>query len=106
MASAWQNSMPLPTSWRSRVGTRRLASPSWKPWPRACRWWRSIREGPPICSTPASGPWRPPGDPVDFADKLARVLMDKSLAQQCRAYVAEYFSWDKTFRKLLTVYDH
>lgn len=47
-----------------------------------------------------------PGDPVDFADKLARVLMDKSLTQQCRAYVAEYFSWDKTFMKLLTVYEH
>ena len=47
-----------------------------------------------------------PGDPVDFADKLACVLMDKSLAQQCRAYVAEYFSWDKTFMKLLTVYEH
>ncbi len=46
-----------------------------------------------------------PGDPVDFADKLARVLEDKSLAEQCRAYVAEYFSWDKTFIKLLTIYD-
>ena len=32
-----------------------------------------------------------PGDPVDFADKLARVLLDKSLAEQCRTYVAEHF---------------
>ena len=47
-----------------------------------------------------------PGDPVDFADKLARVLVDKSLSQQCRAYVAEYFSWDKTFMKLLTIYEN
>ena len=47
-----------------------------------------------------------PGDPVDFADKLARVLLDKSLPQQCRAYVAEYFSWDKTFIKLLTIYEN
>src|SRR5262249_30379246 len=47
-----------------------------------------------------------PGDPVDFANKLVQVLGDKSLAQQGRAYVAEYFSWDKTFTKLLTVYDH
>jgi alpha-1,6-mannosyltransferase len=47
-----------------------------------------------------------PGDPVDFADKLARVLLDKSLARQCRTYVAEHFSWDKTFLKLLTIYDN
>jgi glycosyltransferase involved in cell wall biosynthesis len=47
-----------------------------------------------------------PGDPVDFAEKLARVLLDKSLSQQCRAYVAEHFSWDKTFIKLLTIYDN
>ena len=47
-----------------------------------------------------------PGDPVDFADKLARVLVDKSLAKQCRTYVAEHFSWDKTFLKLLTIYDN
>jgi len=47
-----------------------------------------------------------PGDPVDFADKLARVLLDKSLAAQCRTYVAEHFSWDKTFLKLLTIYDN
>ena len=46
-----------------------------------------------------------PGDPVDFANQLARVLRDKSLAEQCRAYVAEYFSWDKTFMKLLAVYE-
>jgi hypothetical protein len=43
---------------------------------------------------------------VDFADKLARVLLDKSLAEQCRTYVAEHFSWDKTFLKLLTIYDN
>ena len=47
-----------------------------------------------------------PGDPVDFAEKLARVLLDKSLPQHCRAYVAEHFSWDKTFIKLLTIYDN
>jgi len=45
-----------------------------------------------------------PGDPVDFAEKLAHVLADKSLAQHCRAYVAEHFSWDKTCMKLLAIY--
>jgi len=47
-----------------------------------------------------------PGDPVDFAEKLAHVLGDKSLMQHCRAYVAEHFSWDKTFLKLLAIYDN
>jgi glycosyltransferase involved in cell wall biosynthesis len=46
-----------------------------------------------------------PGDPVDFADKLAHVLAQQPMAQQCRAYVAEAFSWQKTFSKLLTIYD-
>lgn len=46
-----------------------------------------------------------PGDPVDFAEKLAQVVHDKSLAQHCRGYVAEHFSWDKTFMKLLAMYD-
>src|SRR5262245_31301743 len=47
-----------------------------------------------------------PGDPVDFANQLAHVLRQKGLAQQCRAYVAEYFSWDKTCMKLLAIYEH
>src|SRR5207247_7485860 len=34
-----------------------------------------------------------PGDPVDFADKLARVLVDRSLSQQCRADAGGYFWW-------------
>jgi len=46
-----------------------------------------------------------PGDPIDFAHKLAAVLARQPLAQQCRAYVAEAFSWQKTFSKLLTIYD-
>jgi alpha-1,6-mannosyltransferase len=47
-----------------------------------------------------------PGDPVDFADKLARVLADKTLAPQCRPYVAQHFSWDLTFAKLLDIYEN
>jgi len=47
-----------------------------------------------------------PGDPIDFAEKLAHVLADKSLTQHCRAYVEEHFSWDKTCMKLLTIYDN
>lgn len=46
-----------------------------------------------------------PGDPVDFAEKLAQVLDNKHLTQHCRGYVAEHFSWDKTFLKLLAIYD-
>jgi alpha-1,6-mannosyltransferase len=47
-----------------------------------------------------------PGDPVDFATKLAYVLADKSMAQECRAYVTQHFAWDKTFGKLLTIYEN
>ncbi|MGE3539705.1 MAG: glycosyltransferase [Candidatus Tectimicrobiota bacterium] len=46
-----------------------------------------------------------PGDAGDFATKLEQVLGDKSLAQHCRVYAAEHFSWDKTFMKLLTIYE-
>ena len=67
----------------------------------------AIKQGGPIDLLPARvGALATPGDPVDFAEKLAHVLADKSLAQHCRAYVAEHFSWDKTCMKLLTIYDN
>jgi D-inositol-3-phosphate glycosyltransferase len=62
--------------------------------------------GPTDLLHPSVGTLATPGDPVDFADKLARVLLDTRSPQQCRAYVAEHFSWDKTFIKLLTIYDN
>src|SRR5262249_61110016 len=66
----------------------------------------AVKQGGPIDLLHARvGALATPGDPVDFADKLARVLADKSLAQHCRAYVAEHFSWDKTCMKLLAIYD-
>ena len=60
--------------------------------------------GPTELLPPRVGALAAPGDPGDFANQLARVLREKSPAEHYRAYVAEYFSWDKTFRKLLTVY--
>jgi alpha-1,6-mannosyltransferase len=67
----------------------------------------AIKQGGPIDLLPSRvGALATPGDPVDFAEKLAHVLADKSLAQHCRAYVAEHFSWDKTCMKLLTIYDN
>lgn len=47
-----------------------------------------------------------PGDPVDFAEKVARVLADTTMAWHCRTYVEQHFSWDKTFRKLLDIYEN
>jgi hypothetical protein len=63
---------------------------------------------PPVPGQPHArvGALAAPGDPVDFAEKLAHVLADKSLAQHCRAYVAEHFSWDKTCMKLLAIYEN
>lgn len=46
-----------------------------------------------------------PGDPGDFAEKLAQVLTDTTMTQHCRRYVTEHFSWDKTFLKLLALYE-
>jgi len=65
----------------------------------------AIKQGGPLDLLHAGvGALAAPGDAVDFADKLARVLADKSLAQHCRAYVAEHFSWDKMCMKLLAIY--
>jgi glycosyltransferase involved in cell wall biosynthesis len=67
----------------------------------------AVKQGGPIDLLHARvGALAAPGDAVDFAEKLAHVLADKSLEQHCRAYVAEHFSWDKTCRKLLAIYDN
>jgi alpha-1,6-mannosyltransferase len=67
----------------------------------------AVKQGGPIDLLHARvGALAAPGDAVDFAEKLAHVLADKSLAQHCRAYVAEHFSWDKTCMKLLAIYDN
>ena len=61
--------------------------------------------GPSNLLHPYIGALATPGDPVDFAEKVVRVLADKTMASQCRPYVAQHFSWDKTFVKLLNIYD-
>lgn len=62
--------------------------------------------GPTDLLPPCVGALATPGDPIDFAAKLAQVLADTSLAQHCRAYVLESFSWAKTFDKLLSIYEN
>jgi glycosyltransferase involved in cell wall biosynthesis len=47
-----------------------------------------------------------PGEAEDFAEKLLQVLAERPTAQHCRSYVAQHFSWDKTFMKLLDIYDN
>ena len=55
---------------------------------------------------PCVGALATPGDPEDFAAKLAAVLADGNLALNCRPYVEQRFSWDKTFVKLLDLYEN
>jgi alpha-1,6-mannosyltransferase len=47
-----------------------------------------------------------PGEAADFAEKLLQVLAERPTAQHCRSYVTQHFSWDKTFVKLLDIYDN
>jgi len=45
------------------------------------------------------------GDPADFAGKLEGVLGDLSAFAGCRAHVERNYSWQRTFDRLLGVYD-
>jgi alpha-1,6-mannosyltransferase len=60
--------------------------------------------GPANLLQPWVGALATPGDPVDFAAKLAQILSDKPPAQSCRSYVAQHFSWYTTFGQLLGIY--
>jgi glycosyltransferase involved in cell wall biosynthesis len=62
--------------------------------------------GPSNLLYPGVGSLAAPGDPVDFATKLASVLEDTTMRHRCRTYVEQYFSWEKTFVKLLDIYDN
>jgi alpha-1,6-mannosyltransferase len=62
--------------------------------------------GPSNLLSPGIGALAAPGDPVDFAEKLASVLEDTTMKQRCRMYVEQHFSWDKTFGKLLDIYEN
>jgi alpha-1,6-mannosyltransferase len=62
--------------------------------------------GPSNLLHPRVGALTAPGDPADFAEQVARVLADHTMARQCRTYVEQHFSWDKTFVKLLDIYEN
>jgi alpha-1,6-mannosyltransferase len=62
--------------------------------------------GPSNLLHPRVGALAAPGDPVDFAEKLACLLGDKTRAPHCRTHVEQHFSWDKTFMKLLDIYEN
>ena len=61
--------------------------------------------GPSSLLHPRVGALAMPGDPGDFAEKLQHVLEDQTIASHCRTYVTQRFSWDKTFTKLLSIYE-
>jgi alpha-1,6-mannosyltransferase len=62
--------------------------------------------GPSNLLHPRVGALASPGDPIDFAEKLASLLEDRTKASHCRVYVEQRFSWDKTFVKLLEIYEN
>jgi alpha-1,6-mannosyltransferase len=61
--------------------------------------------GPANLLCPRVGALAVPGDPEDFADKVASILTGQTSALQCRAYVERHFSWEKTFARLLDIYE-
>ena len=62
--------------------------------------------GPANLLHPGVGTLAAPGDPVDFAEKLASVLADTTIRHRCRTYVEQHFSWEKTFVTLLDIYEN
>ena len=62
--------------------------------------------GPSNLLHPGVGTLAAPANPVDFAEKLASVLADATMRYRCRMYVEQHFSWDKTFVKLLDIYEN
>lgn len=61
--------------------------------------------GPSSLLPPHVGALARPGDASDFAAQLAHVLACRPAPQYCRSYVVQHFSWDKTFARLLDIYD-
>jgi alpha-1,6-mannosyltransferase len=61
--------------------------------------------GPSNLLCPQVGALAVPGNPEDFANKVASVLTDQTSAMRCRAYVERHFSWEKTFVRLLEIYE-
>jgi alpha-1,6-mannosyltransferase len=62
--------------------------------------------GPSNLLHPGIGTLAAPGNPADFAEKLTHVLTDTTIRHRCRTYVEQHFSWDKTFVKLLDIYEN
>ncbi len=67
----------------------------------------AIRQGGPTnLLHPRVGALAAPGDPQDFAEKLSHVLAEKAISRHCRTYVEQHFSWEKTFARLLDIYEN
>jgi alpha-1,6-mannosyltransferase len=62
--------------------------------------------GPTHLLPPDTGALATPGDPLDFATKLAHVLGKSANAHHYRTYVEQHFSWQKTFARLLDIYEN
>jgi glycosyltransferase involved in cell wall biosynthesis len=66
----------------------------------------AVKQGGPaeICA-PGIGALATPGDARDFAAKLRGVLRGNVMASECRDHVENSYSWNRTFRRLLEVYE-
>lgn len=62
--------------------------------------------GPTHLLPPHTGALATPGDPTDFAAKLSHVLGKKANPCHYRTYVEQHFSWQKTFARLLDIYEN
>ena len=65
----------------------------------------AVKQGGPseICA-PGIGTLATPGDAADFAAKLRTVLQGNVNPSECRIHVENSYSWDRTFHRLLEVY--
>ncbi len=63
------------------------------------------RGGPRELIGPGIGALAKPGDAADLATKMEQVLAAGRRAHACRRHVAERFSWDQTFGRLMGIYE-
>lgn len=61
--------------------------------------------GPVDLITPEVGALARPGDPADLALKLEEVAARREELTSCRAYVERHWSWERTFSRLVEVYE-
>ena len=66
----------------------------------------AVNQGGPVdLITPEVGALAHPGDPADLAAKLEDVARRRESFTACREYVERHYSWERTFSRLMEVYE-